>query len=122
KCKTTDNKGVDHFYGHEKISSNMAKDILKRLKYDNKTIDKVTSLIKYHHYPIENKKNIKRLLSKIGIELFINLLKVKEGDIRAQNPIFFEKRYEKIVNAKKILEEILKEEECFTLKDLAING
>ena len=122
KCKTTDDKGVDHFYGHEKISSNMAKDILKRLKYDNKTIDKVTSLIKYHHYPIENKKNIKRLLSKIGTELFIDLLKVKEGDIRAQNPIFFEKRYEKIVNAKKFLEKILKEDECFTLKDLAING
>lgn len=122
KCKTTDDRGVDHFYGHEKISSDMAKDILKRLKYDNKTIDKVTSLIKYHHYPIENKKNIKKLLSKIGTELFIDLLKVKEGDIRAQNPMFFQKRHEKILNAKKILDEVLKEEECFTLKDLAING
>ncbi|AVP53656.1 polynucleotide adenylyltransferase [Clostridium tetani] len=122
QCKTTDNKGVDHFCGHEKISSEMAGSILRRLKYDNKTIDKVTSLIKYHHYPIENKRNIKKLLNKIGLELFRDLLKVKEGDIKAQNPMFFKKRYESILEGKKVLEEILKDKECFTLKDLAING
>ena len=122
KCKTTDNDGVDHFYGHEKISSEMARIILRRLKYDNKTVDKVTSLIKYHHYPIENKRNIKKLLNKIGLELFRDLLKVKEGDIRAQNPIFFNNRYKSILKAEEILDEILKYKECFTLKDLAIDG
>lgn len=122
KCKTTDNDGIDHFYGHEKISSEMARIILRRLKYDNKTIDKVSFLIKYHHYPIENKRNIKKLLNKIGLEPFRDLLKVKEGDIKAQNLMFFNNRYKSILKAEKILDEILKYKECFTLKNLAIDG
>ena len=39
--RTTDEKGIDHFYGHPSVSREMAVQILRRLKYDNDTIRKV---------------------------------------------------------------------------------
>ena len=43
-CKTTDKKGVDHFYGHPVRGSEMARGILRRLKFDNDTTDRVCRL------------------------------------------------------------------------------
>ena len=37
-----------HFYTHEKVSGEMAKDILKRLKYDNDFIDDVSNIVSMH--------------------------------------------------------------------------
>lgn len=48
KTKTVGDDGRVHFYDHEFVGSNMVVDILKRLKYDNKTIDDVQFLIKNH--------------------------------------------------------------------------
>lgn len=48
KTKTVGADGRVHFYDHEFVGSNMVVDILKRLKYDNKTIDDVRFLIKNH--------------------------------------------------------------------------
>ncbi|OJT83633.1 hypothetical protein BM534_20735, partial [Clostridioides difficile] len=57
--------GVDHFYTHSRESVKIAKKILKRLKYDNYTINKVLILIQYHDYRIEPKRKIiKKLLNK----------------------------------------------------------
>ncbi|CAM3011884.1 CCA tRNA nucleotidyltransferase [Hathewaya histolytica] len=122
ECKTTDEKGVDHFYCHAEKSSYIAYNLLKEMKYDNKTIDKVITLIKYHDSFINNTKGIKKLLNKIGEDNFRDLLKVRKADILAQNPEFIE---EKLLSLKVIenkLEVILKEEQCFKIKDLKIRG
>lgn len=50
---TIDDKGVGHFYGHDQLGASMAEDILKRLKYDKKTIKKVRLLIEKHMKAIE---------------------------------------------------------------------
>lgn len=121
-AKTTDEKGIDHFYTHNEISCKLAKTILKRMKYDNNTIDKIDVLIKYHDYDIANKKTLRRLLSKIGVDNFRDLLKVKEADMLAQNPVYFEKKKNKLHEIKKMLEEILIDENCFSIKDLKLNG
>jgi len=44
ECYTEDEAGNGHFYGHPKVSSNMAKTIMKRLKFDNKTSKTVSDL------------------------------------------------------------------------------
>lgn len=121
-CKTTDDKGIDHFYGHAEKSSGIAYDIMKRLKYDNNTIEKVCLLIKHHDTKIESDKTIKRLLNRLGKENMYNFLKVREADIKAQNLKYYNKRHEKILRIKNRLDEIIRENECFNLKDLAING
>ena len=48
KTKTVGDDGRIHFYGHETVGSEMIADILKRLKYDNKTIEIVQFLVKNH--------------------------------------------------------------------------
>lgn len=48
KTRTVGKDGRVHFYEHEFAGSEMVVDILKRLKYDNKTIDTVQFLVKNH--------------------------------------------------------------------------
>ena len=48
KTKTVGDDGRVHFYDHEFVGSDMVFNLLKRLKYDNKTIDIVTFLVKNH--------------------------------------------------------------------------
>lgn len=123
QCKTVDDNGIGHFYDHAKKSSEMAVDILKRMRYDNFTINKVKELIYYHDIEIQdNRKSVRKWLNKIGEDNFRDLLKVREADIKAQNLNYYQERHEKLERIKHIFEEVLKEEECFTVKDLAING
>ena len=51
--KTTDENGRDHFKGHAIASEQIAKTVMKRLKFDNDTIRKVTKLVAYHDYRME---------------------------------------------------------------------
>ena len=48
RTRTVGEDGRVHFYDHEFKGSEMVVDILKRLKYDNKTIDTVQFLVKNH--------------------------------------------------------------------------
>ena len=48
ECRTVDEHGRVHFYDHEFIGSDVAKRILQRLKFDNKTIDEVCFIIRNH--------------------------------------------------------------------------
>lgn len=115
-----DNLG--HFYGHAKVSTSMACDILRRLKADNNTISKVEKLIKYHDTPIDNDDvTIKRRLNKIGEEDFFDLIKLMRADNLGQNPnlLYRQKEYD-LIEERAI--DILNEKECFSLKNLNING
>lgn len=120
--KTVDEKGVGHFYGHEEASFNKTLGILKRMKYDNDTIYKVTTLIKYHDIDINSSRSIRKLLNIMGKDLFKDFLKVKAADLSAQNPIYHKEGYKKLYIADKRFKEILAAKECFCIKNLAIGG
>lgn len=122
RCMTIDDKGVGHFYGHDKESSIMAFNILKRLKYDNETIEKVVALIKYHDTPVDKSKTIRKVLNRIGEDRFYDLLKVKAADLSAQSPVYHKEGYEKLEVIKVKFSEIQKNKDCFKLSDLKING
>lgn len=47
-AKTTDENGTSHFKGHAVISEKKTRDILKRLKFDNNTINEVSKLVLIH--------------------------------------------------------------------------
>ena len=122
-CKTTDNNGVEHFYGHAKVSKEIAEKWLDRFKYDNKTKEIVLLLIENHDIEfMPTKKFVKKMLNKFGEENFKKLIKVRKADILAQNPQFTLERLDKVFKVERLLEEVIKDNECFTLKDLAING
>lgn len=120
-CYTEEN-GVGHFYGHPKYSADMAVNILKRLKYETAIINNVNELVSYHDVGImASRRVIKRLLNKVGVETFLQLLDVKRADIKAQNIEYID-RLNKIDEVKNLLSTILEERQCFSLKDLKING
>ncbi|MGN0559214.1 MAG: CCA tRNA nucleotidyltransferase [Acutalibacteraceae bacterium] len=123
QTKTTDINGVSHFKGHPRLSAAMADVILHRLRFSNEFIYTVTTLINYHDYRFNgNKKMMKKVLSKIGEEMFEKLLQVQYADMMAQSMY---KREEKLLNHNKTAAEfknITEENCCLSLEDLNING
>ena len=115
--------GIRHFKGHGKVSAEITDSIMKRLRFDNETRNNVVELVYYHDATFEvGKKYVKRWLNKIGEKQFRRLLEVRKADIKGQKPDYEKSRIEKVNNIESILEEILQEQECFSLKDLAVNG
>lgn len=110
--------GIDRFHKHNIHSIVLAEDILKRLRFSNSFIEEVFELILYHDSQIEpNPRAVRRFKSKLKIIQLETLLKVKEADIKAQNP--------ELLDRLDILVEILKISELeppITVKDLALNG
>ncbi len=115
--------GIRHFKGHGKASADLADSIMKRLRFDNETRSNVVELVYYHDATFEvGNKYVKRWLNKIGEKQFRRLLDVRKADIKGQKPDYETERIEKVNNIEKILEEVLQEDECFSLKDLAVKG
>ena len=111
-----------HFYGHAKKSAETTEKILRRLRYDNKTVKEVTDLIELHDVEIvPEKKPVLRRMGKMGKESFEKLIAVKYADNRAQSPIVLSRRkdFQKI---EEIAAEAQRESSCFSLKSLAVNG
>ncbi|WP_334307759.1 CCA tRNA nucleotidyltransferase [Anaerocolumna sp. MB42-C2] len=121
-CKTTDQKG-DHFYGHAEKSAETAKLILRRLKFDNETIDMVFRLIKWHDYKFSlTPQDMRKAVNKIGMDIFDLLFEVKAADTLAQNPNTWKEKMDHLDQAKVIYQEIKANQECVNLKMLKING
>ncbi len=121
-CFTQDEKGVGHFYGHDKKSVELSIGILQRLKYDGGTINQVLTLVQYHDSTLSPEgKSLRRLLSVLGEENLRLLLKVKAADIMAQNPIY-SGRLNDLKEAEAVLNHIISQNLCFSLKNLEING
>lgn len=121
--KTTDENGIDHFHGHPAVSENLADVILHRLKFDNETIRQVKKLVYFHDYhPPLTPAGVRRAANKIGADLFPLYLKVQRADILAQSPLGQEEKLLKLAEVQKLYEKILEEQNCFTLKQLAVTG
>lgn len=103
-------------------STLIAEKILKGLKYDNDTINKVLTLICYHDVNLTSKLSIKRILNKIGEELTRDLIKIQRADILAQNSINKKERLENLDDIECKLGIIIDNGECFDLKNLNIDG
>lgn len=115
--------GIRHFKGHGKVSADMTDSIMKRLRFDNETRNNVVELVYYHDATFEvGKKYVKRWLNKIGEKQFRRLLQVKKADNKAQNLELSFDRIKELSEIETLIDEVLQEDECFSLKDLAVNG
>lgn len=123
KVKTTDTHNIDHFYTHSQISWEMAKIILKDLKIDNKTRDKVLFLIKEHDTFIDTDKTlIKQQLRKWGEENFFDLIKVRIADDSAKTLSLVKCNIDRFKATEKKAKEIINSKEPYKLQDLKIDG
>ena len=125
-----DEEGQGHFYGHPERSVELAKPILRRLKFSNKMTDSILLLIKYHDRQLAaTKKSVKRLLRKFADvntelpteEMFRIYCDLRRADSYAHDKNF--RGYLTFTNKiETVFDEILSEEEIFSLKDLKVSG
>lgn len=121
-CFSLDEKGVGHFYSHASISARKADEALLRLRCDNATREKVAKLVKIHDSPIEpDSKTVKKKLQKYGEDIFFDLIKLQRADNIGLSPdyLFRQETYNRL---EEIARQIIEENQCFSLKDLAVNG
>lgn len=120
---TTDESGIHHFHGHPAVSEEMSRQILRRLKFDNHTIDQVTRLVKYHDYKVEPiQKNVRRAIMKVGEDIFPLLLQVKRADMHAQSDYQRKEKEENLRDVSRLYDQIISQKQCVSLKSLAVSG
>ena len=123
EAMTEDEDGRRHFKGHAVISERISKDIMKRLKLDNDTINTVSALVRWHDYrPEATDKNVRRAMNKIGPDVYKLLFPIRIADTLAQSMY---KRQEKLDYEKEIMRlyaKIVEEGDAVTLKELAVTG
>jgi tRNA nucleotidyltransferase (CCA-adding enzyme) len=120
---STDEKGCDHFYGHAVEGAAWAEEFLRRLKYDNDTIRKVSLLVKWHDVRfVPAKKSIRRLMHAMGPETFPSFLAVYRADTMAKSEFARERILPQLKAAEELAGEILAEGSCLSLKELAVKG
>ena len=121
-CKTVDENGECHYYGHADISVKIADEVLRGLKCDNALRERVCEIIRYHDLRIEaTEKFVKKQLSKRGFELFCDILYAEIADNSAKIPEAKE-RIPLYLQTLKLAEKINSEKPCVSLNALAING
>lgn len=81
-----DERGEGRFFNHQKVSSEYAREFLKKYRFSNRTIDKVTNLIERHMDACNTytKKSIKKLFNRMGENIY-DLFYLQEADIKATN-------------------------------------
>ena len=117
-----DSDGQGHFYGHAAISAELANEILHRLKAPTALRERVVLLIEKHMVWLEvTKPAIRRWISRLGIEAMQQLMILQEADTGGKgtenpkdNPYFS--------GIAALIREILAEDACLQIKDLAVNG
>lgn len=115
-----DEEGNGRFFGHQKISKDLAKKRFKYLKYSNKIIDDVGILID-RHMDASNaytEKSVARLLRRLGEENLRKLFDLQEADVLAT----VHDDISNIENGRNFLREILETKPVLSRRDLAIDG
>jgi tRNA nucleotidyltransferase (CCA-adding enzyme) len=121
--KTTDEKGIDHFYNHQQLSVKLSKAAMLRLRFDKKSMERILILVRCHDMHIKTEyKSVRKAMFKVGEDVFEELLKVIEADKKAQNPKLLQERTEKFKKLWEICRDIRAEGQCTSLKSLAVNG
>jgi tRNA nucleotidyltransferase (CCA-adding enzyme) len=115
--------GQNHFYGHQEKGAIKARTILKRLKFDNDTIDSVVHLVRWHDYRfVLTPAGMRKAVSKIGRDYIKLIFEVNRADTSAKNPKYIKEKYDRLEQARELYQELEDRGECVSLKELKING
>lgn len=118
---TIDEKGIGHFFGHDKVGAEISKKVLERFKTSNELKNKVYILVKEHmnHHAKFKEKGLKRLIRRVGEKEIFNLIELQIADIKCSNQ---DANFDPIVQRRKRIKEILEKNEAYEINQMAING
>ena len=112
--------GQGHYYGHADVSAQMADEILRRLKAPTALREETVFLISRHmNRPTADKKLLRRYLSRWGEEKLRKLLQLQAADIGGKGVRDTEFDFARM---HQIVDELVAENSCLTLRDLAVDG
>jgi tRNA nucleotidyltransferase (CCA-adding enzyme) len=118
-----DEKGEGTFYNHEVVGAKMTRRIMKRLKFSNEEIIKVTNLIINHmfHYVDDwTDGAVRRFMRKVGLENLEDLLMLRLADRRGNGQR--DGLPAPILQLQKRIDKVIEEDSALTVKDLDIDG
>jgi poly(A) polymerase len=86
--KSVDEDGTIHFYEHDRVGAQIARDWLRTLRYSNETIERIATLVRLHmrpgfYTPQWSDAAVRRLIRDAS-DLLEPLLRLAEADIKAQ--------------------------------------
>lgn len=112
---------IGHFYRHQLVGAEMSKEILRNLRFDNQTIEKVNILIKEHMHSkrFSSLAEAKRFINRVGKDNLNDLFTLQKADKKATKPPY---DYTAIEFNRILCQDILASQDAISLQDLAING
>ena len=121
-CFTIDEAGCGHFYGHATASAELADAIMARMKASTALREQVVTLVRLHMTDIPaEKKTVRRWLSRLGADMFHALMQLQEADMGSKGT-GLPAEESRFVIPRQLAQEIMEENACLHLKDLAVNG
>lgn len=117
--------GITHFHGHAKVSAELSKMVMRRLKFDNDTMNKVYNLVLYHDYFIGrqvDKHGVRKAMNKIGEDAMEPLFEVIRADILAQSDYLREEKLNNLESWRENFLQVKEEGQCVSLRTLAVKG
>ena len=119
---TRDETGRGHFYGHAQASGEIADTVLRRLKSPTELRERVVNLVKLHMTKIEpEKKAIRRWLGRLGPDTMESLLTFQAADMCSKGT-GKPSEMDQFTRLRELIAEILAEDACLSLRDLAVDG
>lgn len=123
QTRTTDEEGIDHFYGHEAHSEALAQEIMHRLRMDKKTQARVLALVRHHDREVApTGKAVRRAVLAIGKDAFPQWLLVRRADLMAQNTEKAGPVLTALDGVQACYEDLLIQEHCLGIGQLAVSG
>ena len=104
EVQVTDDQGEQRFSKYREIGAKKAKEVMRRLKFDNETTDMVARLVASHDDMMEL------------------LFELQRAQIAAGNPDTAEAKLSVLAEIKKLHKEVVANGDCVSLKQLAVNG
>lgn len=120
---TRDAQGIGHAYGHQAISAALAEEAMARLKMDRATWEDVTTLVARHDVPLPaERRMMKRRLSQLGERRLRLLIALQRADALGKGTLDADAVEAETQARLRLLDELLAEDACVTLRQLAVNG
>lgn len=101
----------------------LVKSILKRLKFDNNTIEKVSRLIKWIYAPFElSPYGVRKAINKVGIDIIDLLFIVKRTILKTSDRDYYKEKLKRLNIAHDIYKDVLESGDCIRLSMLKVDG
>jgi putative nucleotidyltransferase with HDIG domain len=117
--------GRPTFHGHERVSAEMTRDILERLKLPNATIKDVSHLVAHHMFNYQEQWSdaaVRRLIARVGEGSINDIIALRRADqigMCQENAHHFPQGLSEFAQR---VAEVMKSGRAFTLSKLAVDG